>query len=52
MATIGYKGALGGMAKDAIQGAGNALVGGLKGAVLREMPAVTAGMAFGKELNK
>ena len=52
MATIGYKGALGGMAKDAIQGAGNALVGGLKGAVLREMPAVTAGMAFGKELSK
>ena len=52
MATIGYKGALGGMAKDAISGAGNALVGGLKGAVLREMPAVTAGMAFGKELSK
>ena len=52
MATIGYRGALGGMAKDAIKGAGNALVGGLKGAVLREMPAVTAGMAFGKELNK
>ena len=52
MATIGYKGALGGMAKDAIQGAGNALVGGLKGAVLREMPAVTAGMAFSKELSK
>ena len=52
MATIGYRGALGGMAKDAIKGAGNALVGGLKGAVLREMPAVTAGMAFGKELSK
>ena len=52
MATIGYKGALGGMAKDAISGAGNALVGGLKGAVLREMPAVSAGMAFGKELSK
>jgi hypothetical protein len=52
MATIGYKGALGGMAKDAIKVAGNALVGGLKGAVLREMPAVTAGMAFGKELSK
>jgi len=52
MAKIGYKGALGGMAKDAISGAGNALVGGLKGAVLREMPAVSAGMAFGKELSK
>ena len=50
MATIGYKAALGGMAKDAIKGAGNALVGGLKGAILSEMPAVTAGMAFGKEL--
>ena len=52
MATIGYTGALGGMAKDAVKGAGNALVGGLKGAVLREMPGVTAGYAFGKELNK
>ncbi len=52
MATTGYTGALGGMAKDAVKGAGNALVGGLKGAILREMPAVTAGMAFGKELSK
>ena len=53
MATIGnYAGALGGMAKDAAKGAGNAFVGGLKGAVLREMPGVTAGMAFGKELSK
>jgi hypothetical protein len=53
MATLGnYAGALGGMAKDATVGAGKALVGCLKGAVLREMPAVTAGMAFGKELSK
>ena len=53
MATIGnYAGALGSIAKDAAKGAGNAFVGGLKGAVLREMPGVTAGMAFGKELSK
>jgi len=53
MATLGnYAGALGGMAKDAAVGAGKALVGGLKGAVLREMPGLTAGYEFGKELSK
>ena len=52
MATIGYAGALGGIAKDAIGGAGKAFVGGLKGAFLRETPGLTAGYAFAKELNK
>ena len=50
MATTGYIGALGGMAKDAAIGAGKGFVGGLKGAMMSEAPGITGAYAFGKEL--
>jgi hypothetical protein len=50
MATVGYASALGGIAKDAISGAGKGFVGGLKGAMMSEAPGLTGAYAFGKEL--
>jgi murein DD-endopeptidase MepM/ murein hydrolase activator NlpD len=50
MATTGYASALGGLAKDAVIGAGKGFVGGLKGAMMSEAPGLTGAYAFGKEL--
>jgi len=50
MATTGYASALGGLAKDAVIGAGKGFLGGLKGAMMSEAPGLTAAYAFGKEL--
>jgi murein DD-endopeptidase MepM/ murein hydrolase activator NlpD len=50
MAKVGYASALGGIAKDAISGAGKGFVGGLKGAMMSEAPGLTGAYAFGKEL--
>jgi len=53
MATLGnYGAALGGMAKEAITGTAKGLVGGLKGAMIREAPGIAGAYAFGKDLNK
>jgi hypothetical protein len=52
MATTGYASALGGLAKDAVIGAGKGFVGGLKGAMMSEAPGLTGAYAFGKELKK
>jgi murein DD-endopeptidase MepM/ murein hydrolase activator NlpD len=53
MATLGnYAAALGGMAKEAITGTAKGLVGGLKGAMIREAPGIAGAYAFGKDLNK
>ena len=53
MATIkNYGAALGGMAKEAITGTAKGLVGGLKGAMIREAPGIAGAYAFGKDLNK
>ena len=53
MATIkNYGAALGGMAKEAITGTAKGLVGGLKGAMIREAPGLAGAYAFGKDLNK
>lgn len=52
MATIGYAGALGGMAKDAAIGAGKGFLGGLKGAMISEAPGIAGAYAFGKDLRK
>ena len=50
MATTGYVSALGGLAKDAVIGAGKGFVGGLKGAMMSEAPGLTGAYAFAKEL--
>ena len=50
MATTGYASALGGLAKDAVIGAGKGFVGGLKGAMMSEAPGLTGAYAFAKEL--
>jgi len=53
MATLGnYVSALGGMAKEAITGTAKGLVGGLKGAMIREAPGIAGVYEFGKDLNK
>ena len=52
MATTGYASALGGLAKDAVIGAGKGFVGGLKGAMMSEAPGIVGAYAFGKELRK
>ena len=49
-ARVGYGAALGGLAKDAVVGAGKGFVGGLKGAMMSEAPGLTGAYAFGKEL--
>lgn len=51
-ARVGYGAALGGLAKDAVVGAGKGFVGGLKGAMMTEAPGLTGAYAFGKELKK
>jgi murein DD-endopeptidase MepM/ murein hydrolase activator NlpD len=47
---VGLASALGGLAKDAVVGAGKGFVGGLKGAMMTEAPGLTGAYAFGKEL--
>ena len=49
---VGYASALGGLAKDAVIGAGKGFLGGLKGAMMSEAPGLTGAYAFGKELRK